>query len=91
MVSASSLRHLCVICMSELPQQIVNDRGRPAVTRVGTVTSTSPLLVDVQGATFTSIGRLSSYTPTLGDTVLVLGQSAITSRGTSWVILGKIV
>lgn len=65
--------------------------GQPATVRVGVVTATSPLQVDVQGNLFTvaHIGTL----PSLGDTVLLLGQSVrgSGSSGSSWICLGTIV
>lgn len=75
----------------DLPQQIGDVPGRPAKVRVGTVTSVeSTLTVSVQGTEFTSVGVLDSYTPTLGDTVALLGQSAVTTDQSSWLALGKV-
>jgi len=72
-----------------LPQQIIFDRGRPAITRVGTVVSVGPLQVEVQGTVFDEVGVLNGYTPLVGDTVILLGQSAVTARGASWIALGR--
>ena len=53
--------------------------------RVGTVTSTSPLEVSLGGQSDLSSARLSSYTATLNDQVLILQSEP------DLIILGKIV
>jgi len=65
--------------------------GQPATVRVGVVTSVSPLRVDVQGTLFEGMGRIGTL-PSLGDVVLMLGQSVrgSGSSGSSWVVLGTI-
>lgn len=65
--------------------------GQPATIRVGIVTSTSPLRVDVQGTPYEGFGRIGSM-PAVGDVVLMLGQSVrgSGSSGSSWVMLGTI-
>ena len=40
--------------------------------RVGTVTTTSPLTVELPVGSLSATARLSSYTPGLGDVVVVL-------------------
>lgn len=57
---------------------------------MGVVTSTSPLIVAVQGTNFDpdSIGLADTYVPTIGDSVALLGQSAISSDGSSWLAIG---
>lgn len=61
------------------------DTDDEARFRVATVSGTSPLEVAMGGETGLSASRLSSYTPTLNDRVLVLqGESDLT-------ILGKLV
>lgn len=74
-----------------LSGQIFNSSGRPAVVRVGIVTSTSPFEVTVQGTPFTELGLIGSA-PGLGAVVLLLGQSVkgAKSSGSSWVVLGEI-
>jgi hypothetical protein len=69
--------------------QIAKDRGQPATVRIGTVLSVSPLVVSVQGAALTNVGSL---TPNLvaGDIVPLLGQSAVSADGSSWLALGPI-
>lgn len=52
--------------------------------RIGVVILTSPLTVSVQGAPVV-MGRLSSYTPTLSDSVAVFRQDS------TWLCLGKVV
>lgn len=77
--------------MGAFVQQIANDRGRPASTRVGTVVSVSPFQVLVQGTLLQgdSVGVLESYRAVVGDTVILLGQSAVTARAGSWLVVGK--
>ena len=53
--------------------------------RVGTVTSTSPLEVALGGQSGLSSARLSSYTATLNDQVLILQSEP------DLIILGKIL
>lgn len=55
--------------------------------RKGLVTATSPFSVTIGGASvpYTSIKRLSSYAPTIGDDVLVLTWQQ------DMLVLGKIV
>lgn len=80
--------------MAELAESTREAVGQPSSVRIGTVTSTSPLVVSVQGALFNSaaLGVLSSYTPAAGDVVILLGQSTTTgSDPTSWVILGQVL
>lgn len=69
---------------------IAKDRGQPATIRIGVVTSTSPLLINVQGAIFSHVGRLNAVAPALGATVVLIGQSAVSSDGSSWLLLGTI-
>lgn len=56
--------------LADAVRQIV--ASLPRLVRVGTVTSTSPLEVNLAGQTGLSASRNSNYTPTLSDTVLVL-------------------
>jgi len=68
--------------------QINKGRGQPATVRIGIVLSVSPLVVDVQGASVTNVGVLADYVPTVGQTVALLGQSAVSADGSSWLALG---
>jgi hypothetical protein len=72
--------------------EISNVAGQPLTARVGIVTSTSPFIVDVQGTSFTDLGRIGAA-PALGATVLLLGQSVkgAKSSGSSWICMGAIV
>lgn len=65
--------------------------GQPATVRVGTVVDASPLQVSVQGTVF-SVAHIGTL-PSVGDTVLMLGQSVLASgsSGSSWICLGTIV
>lgn len=74
--------------------QIFNAAGQPTTVRVGIVTSTSPFVVQVQGAPFTNLGFLNvAARPSLGAVVLLLGQSVkgAKSSGSSWIVMGEIV
>lgn len=68
--------------------QISKNRGQPATVRVGTVVSVSPLVVSVQGANFEEVGSLGPLA--VGDVVALLGQSAVSADGSSWLALGDI-
>jgi hypothetical protein len=73
-----------------LPTGIVQAVGQPASIRVGTVSSTSPLRVDVQGTEFRQLGYIGAL-PAVGDVVALIGQSSsVSSDPTSWLVLGKI-
>lgn len=52
--------------------------------RTGTIATLSPLTVSLQGGTVKSPGVLRSYSPALGDTVILLRQ------GDSWLCLGSV-
>ena len=75
--------------MGDLLDSIAKDRGQPSTIRVGTIVSISPIQVSVQGTIFTGVGVLNDYAPQLGDNVLLAGQSAVSSDGSSWVVLGS--
>lgn len=69
--------------------QISKNRGQPATVRIGTVTSVLPLVVSVQGTEFTNVGSVGDLA--VGDVVALLGQSAVSADGSSWLALGNIV
>ena len=73
-----------------LLDQIGKDRGQPASVRMGIVTSTSPLIIGVQGTNYDadSVGLLDTYVPTIGDNVALVGQSSISTDGSSWLAVG---
>lgn len=74
-----------------LVQQVQATPSQPATTRVGIVTALSPLTVSVQGSVFIGVGKLTSYfSPAIGDVVVLVGQSALTSDAASWVVVGKV-
>lgn len=78
--------------MPNLADVIQSAAGQPASVRIGRITSTSPVTVDVQGASFRDAGVLSSYTPVVGHVVALLGQSTASgSDPTSWLILGRVI
>lgn len=78
--------------MANLADVIQSAAGQPASVRIGQVTSTSPLTIDVQGASFRSAGVLSSYTPVVGHVVALLGQSTASGTDpTSWLVLGRVL
>lgn len=72
-----------------LADNISKDRGQPATVRIGTVVSVAPLVVSVQGALFTDVGSVGDLV--VGDVVALLGQSAVSADGSSWLALGDIV
>lgn len=71
-----------------LPEQIAKDRGQPATVRVGIVFSVSPFTVLLQQTVMQDVGLLGSYRPQIGDPVILLGQSAVSADGSSWLALG---
>lgn len=71
--------------------QVAKDRGQPSNVRIGVVSSASPLLVNVQGTLFSDVGVIGGYIPAVGDTVALLGQSAVSADGSSWLLLGRMV
>lgn len=73
-----------------LANQIIKDRGQPSTVRIGTVTQVSPLEVTVQATPYRNVGILGDYSPFLGDIVALLGQSAVSADGSSWLTLGKV-
>ena len=74
-----------------LADEISKDRGQPATVRVGQVTSTNPLTVLVQQTPFIGVGVLEGYIPVAGDVAVLLGQSAVSADGSSWLMLGRVV
>lgn len=77
--------------MTALPGALRSLAGQPATVRIGTITSINPVVVSVQGAVFTDVGLVGSFTGTVGDPVVLIGQSP--SNGTdpaSWLALGKV-
>jgi hypothetical protein len=67
-----------------LPDAIIDVLPPDDGLHISTVTVASPLIVNVRGNP-TPMGRLSSYTPTVGDVVAVFRQDS------TWLCLGKIV
>lgn len=74
-----------------LAAEFAKDRGQPATIRIGVVVGTAPLRVSVQGTVFDRVGVLSSYTPVLNHVVALVGQSAVSADGSSWLVLGRVV
>jgi len=75
-----------------MPGAVQKDRGEPSKIRIGTIASTNPVVLDLQGTMVDSsrVGALGSYVPVTGDTVAVAGQSAVGSSASSWLILGSV-
>lgn len=69
--------------------EISKNRGQPATVRIGTVTSVLPLVVSVQGTEFANVGSVEPLA--VGDVVALLGQSAVSADGSSWLALGHII
>ena len=74
-----------------LADQISKNRGQPSTVRIGTVVTVNPLTVLVQDTVITNIGALNGTKMVVGDTVAVLGQSAVSADGSSWLALGNIL
>lgn len=55
---------------SEVAGRDSSARAAPSL-RVGVVTATAPLSVDIDGTVFDALNRLSSYTPVIGHVVEV--------------------
>lgn len=74
-----------------LVEQIANSSGQPVTARIGTVVSTAPFRVQVQGQIFNEVGLIGAA-PGLGAVVLLLGQAVKGSKssGSSWVVMGEI-
>lgn len=53
--------------------------------RVGTVLSTGPLRISLQGGIVEKPGVLASYTPSAGHLV------ALVRQGSTWLVLGRII
>lgn len=73
-----------------LADQISKDRGQPATVRIGVVASVAPLVVTVQATPVTNVGVIGGYIPAVGHTVALLGQSAVSADGSSWLALGRV-
>jgi hypothetical protein len=79
------------LLMAGLAEAMQGAVGQPASVRIGTVDSTSPLVVSAQGVVFDGVGVLGGYVPVAGDAVLLLGQSSgVGSDPASWVVLGAV-
>lgn len=71
--------------MNAIREAFVDGGDPPVDLTYGVVTQASPLLVTVGASTTAvSLRKLTSYTPTLGDMVLVL------VKGPDRVVLGKL-
>ena len=74
-----------------LLKQISQSGGAPSLVRIGTVVSTNPLQVTVQGTTFSDVGVIGALSMAPGDTVALLGQSnSVSPDATSWLCLGTV-
>lgn len=73
-----------------LPDSIQKDRGQPSKVRIGTFTDGQFVLQDTI-LDPASVGVLGSYSPVPGDSVALLGQSAVGTSGTSWLALGRVL
>lgn len=72
------------------PHAIQTDRGEPSKVRVGIVRQAFPLIVTLQETPLENVGILEPYYPVEGDNVALLGQSAVGTSGSSWLVLGAI-
>jgi hypothetical protein len=71
------------------PQIIEQRAGAPATVRVGIVVGVAPLRVQIQNTVYPDVAYLHTL-PSVGDVVLVLGQSVTGAQGSgsSWIVLG---
>lgn len=77
--------------MAGLAEAVHGAVGQPASVRIGTVDSTSPLVVSAQGVAFDDVGILDGYVPQVSDAVALLGQSSEAgSDPASWLALGAL-
>ena len=72
------------------PNAIQRDRGEPSKVRIGTVDANGFIMLQETVLDPASVGLLGSYTPVAGDSVALLGQSAVGTSGTSWLVLGSV-
>lgn len=72
------------------PGSIQKDRGQPALVRIGVIGADSLVYLQNTALEADTVGILGSYMPVEGDTVAVVGQSAIGTAASSWLILGRI-
>lgn len=68
-----------------LPNSIQKDRGEPAKVRIGRFADGQFTL---QETILQDVGVLSAGGPVNGDSVALIGQSAVGTSGTSWLALG---
>lgn len=76
--------------MAGLAEAVQAAAGQPSSVRVGTVTSVNPVEISANGVAFEDVGVANWYTPRLGDSVILLGQSS--GAGTdpaSWLAIGS--
>ena len=69
-----------------LPGAIQKDRGEPAKVRIGTLVNGSVVL---QGTVLQDVGFLDTSGFAEGDSVAIIGQSAVGTSGASWLVLGR--
>lgn len=75
--------------MVGLAEAVQGVAGQPSSVRVGTVTSISPIEISANGTVFEDVGIANWYTPRLGDSVILLGQSSGTGTDpASWLAIG---
>lgn len=68
------------------PGAIQKDRGEPAKVRIGTLVDGSVVL---QGTVLQDVGFLDTSGFAEGDSVAIIGQSAVGTSGASWLVLGR--
>jgi hypothetical protein len=77
--------------MTELEAQVSQVAGQPASVRIGRIAQVNPTVVTVQGAVFTDVGFMGWFSPAVGDTVALLGQSSASGADpASWLVLGYV-
>lgn len=73
------------------PGSIQKDRGQPSLVRMGVIGADGLVYIQDTALEPDAVGFLGGYAPIEGDTVAVLGQSAIGTAGSSWLVLGSIL
>lgn len=69
------------------PNAIQKDRGEPARVRIGEIVNGDIVL---QGVVLQDVGIIDPHSLNEGDSVALIGQSAVGTSGSSWLALGRI-
>lgn len=72
------------------PGSIQKDRGQPSLVRMGRIGADGLVYIQDTALEPDAVGFQGGYAPVAGDTVAVMGQSAIGTAGSSWLVLGRV-